>query len=109
MNDIYDITEDDVDKTYNEDSINIKEILGKRIVIYNFELRPSLFNEGDYAIIQIGINEDHGITDRRLLMTSSRVLIEQLKRFMVKMPFRCIINKIKGGKWSYYSIGVKKE
>jgi hypothetical protein len=108
MNDIYDITEDDVGKTYDEESISIKEILGKRIIIYNFELRSSIFHEGEYVIIQIGINEQNDATDRRLLMTSSKVLIEQLKKFMVKMPYRCVINKIKGGKWSYYSMGVNK-
>ena len=107
---IYDLTDADVKGDFDNvgDRITIDEILEKEIVIYEYSLKPSLFHNGDYATVLVDLYEDDGLTDKRVLFTSSKVLIEQLEKFKAKMPYKTMINKKHGDKWVYYTMGINK-
>ena len=106
---IYDLTQRDLGygKEEEEDQgewLGVKDILGKKIVVYRYDLRDSDYHEGQYAMIDIDVEEENGMIDhKRILTTSSKVLLEQLERWVVKMPFRATIEQREGGKWKYFS------
>ena len=101
---IYDLKEEDMPKQEERgERVDIKEIIGKSIIIYKYDLRDSQYHDGKYAMIDIDIEGDETIDHKRLLMTSSMVLLEQLDRWCIKMPYRAIIEQRKSDKWKYYS------
>ena len=100
---IYDLKEEDIAvKEDRGERIDIKDIIGKKIIVYKYDLRDSQYHEGEYAIIDIDVEGDT-IDHKRLLMTSSKVLLDQLEKWQVKLPFRAIIEQRKSDKWKYYS------
>ena len=101
---IYDLKEEDMEGDDERlESVNIKEVLGKNIIVYKYYVRDSQYHSGKYAIIDIDIEGDETIDHKRILMTSSKVLMEQLYRWVLKMPFRATIEQRKSDKWNYYS------
>ena len=107
---IYDITDKDfINESYlnenqkdQKDRIDIKEVIGKEIVVYKCDIKDSQYHEGEYAIIDIDLEGDTGGHEKTLI-TSSKVLLDQLERYASIMPFRAIIEQKKGNKWKYYS------
>lgn len=107
---IYDLKNEDM--TVQEDRgdrIDIKEVLERRIIIYKYDIRDSQYHNGQYAMIDIDVEGDGLIDHKRLLMTSSKVLISQLSKYGDKMPYRTVISKKKGDKWTYYTMGINNQ
>ena len=104
---IYDITENDMPtQMFDGERIGIDEILDKTIIVRNVETRPSSFNEGDYAILQVEIDEE-----RHVVLTGSKVLVKQIKDKADRMPFRCKIIEQKStqSKYTYYTLAPVKK
>ena len=99
---IYDITESDMPtQMFDGERIDMDEILDKTIIIRNVETRPSSFGEGDYAILQVEIDEE-----LHVVLTGSKVLVKQIKDKTDRMPFRCKIIEQKStqSKYKYYTL-----
>ena len=80
---VYDLTENDVGANISGERIDIDDLIGKNITIEEMTTRPSTFHDGNYAIIQL--------SGERVLMTSSSILIDQIKELQDKLPIRCQI------------------
>lgn len=98
LNGIYDLTENDVGADISGERVDIKDVIGKNIVIKDMSTRPSTFHNGDYAVIQLAGD--------RVLMTSSSILIEQIRDIKDKLPIRCQISEHESAKkhMTYYSL-----
>lgn len=77
------------------EKVKIDEIVGRELIIRDFCVRPSRYNN-DYLTIQFQYDEDG---ENHVVFTGSTVLSEQLKQYSEKLPFVAAIQKI--GK--YYS------
>jgi len=95
---VYDLTEDDVGSNISGERVDIDDLIGKNITIEGMTTRPSTFHGGNYAIIQL--------SGERVLMTSSSILIDQIKELQDKLPMRCQIAKYKSATKDrkYYSL-----
>jgi hypothetical protein len=95
---IYDLTENDVGADISGERVDIEDVIGKNIVIEDMVTRPSTFHDGNYAVIQL--------SGDRILMTSSSILIDQIRDLHDKLPIRCQIAEHKSVKNNrkYYSL-----
>lgn len=99
---VVDLTFDDIGGAMFEgERIDITEILDENIVIERMDIKPSMFYDGEYAIVQI---EKDG--DKFVVLTSSSVLIQQITNIKDRLPMRCrIIKKVSPTKKQrYYTI-----
>ena len=69
---------------YDGEIIKLDEVLDKNVIVYDFMTRPSQFSEGDYAIMQLGVDGE-----KRICMTGSQVITNNLKSNSDLMPYRC--------------------
>lgn len=92
---VRDLTQEDLGQTgiFEGDRIALDDILNEPIIIRDFVTRPSKFHDGDYAIIQIEYQGKPCV-----IMTSSAVLLDGIKKVGDRLPFRCRITKGKGQK-----------
>ena len=74
---------------FDGDLIKVEEILNQNIIVYDFMTRPSQFSEGDYVIMQLGVNGE-----KRICMTGSQVILGNLKSNSDLMPYRCQISEM---------------
>lgn len=71
------------------DKIKIDRTLNKNLVIHDFKIVPSKFQETDCLHIQIELD-----SEKRVIFTSSKVLIATLKKVpREEFPFECQIVK----------------
>ncbi len=72
---------------YTGDKIEIKRVLNKGIIVHKYKLSPSKIKTGDYATLQLTVDEK-----KRILWTQSRILIEILKKTKLEdFPFTTTI------------------
>ena len=101
---IYELKKSDVVEDDDQlKSINVNDVLEKKIIVYSYVSKDSPYHDGKYAMIDIDVEGDGTIEHKRVLMTSSKVLLDQLKKWEDKMPFRAVIEQRKSDKWKYYS------
>ena len=75
------------------EKVKLDDILNQDIVINGFTLAQSKFSKnksGMYATVQFSIPGG----DKRVFFTGSDVIIEQLQKYKVEMPFMTQIKKI---------------
>lgn len=99
---VRDLTQEDLGQTgmFQGEKIALNDILNEPIIIRSFDTRPSKFHEGEYAIIQIEYQDKPCV-----IMTSSAVLLDGIKKVADRLPLRCRITKGKGQKGHrYYAI-----
>ena len=99
---VYDLTENDMPtQMFDGERISMDEILDKSIIVRDMTTRPSSFSEGDYAILQIEMDNE-----LRVILTGSGVLVKQVKEKADRIPFRCkvIEQKSAKSKYTYYTL-----
>lgn len=85
---VFDVNEDEDDMDLDVNRVQIDDILDKNIIITDFELRPSDYEVGEYAIINLIYNDLESV-----LMSGSKALVRKLKKYEDKLPIRCRITK----------------
>lgn len=74
------------------DKIKIEQVLGKEVRVIGYSIRKSRYEKnrsGKCLLLQIDIEGE-----RRLLITGSDVLIEQMEKYGEQIPFLATIKKI---------------
>ena len=74
---------------FDGDVVKIDDILNQNIIVYDFITRPSQFSEGDYVIMQLGVDGE-----KQVCMTGSQVVIGNLRNNSELMPYRCRITEM---------------
>ena len=86
---------DEDEDPLNGEKIKIVDILGKKILILNFDIRKSKIKEGNYAIIQF---EWDG--EKHVVFTTATRLMKKLEQHKEKMPYHVTIIR----KYKYYTM-----
>jgi hypothetical protein len=80
------------DITLDGDKIKIDDVLDKEVVVLNFRIRESKYNERiDSKCLTIQMEIDG---KRRIIFSGSEVLSSQLKEYEHELPFLTTIKKI---------------
>lgn len=84
---VKDLTFEDLNRNVGEvERLHIRDLIDKSVVIKEYELKPSVYKEGDYATIQIMLEGKEYVVN-----TGSESLIRDLEMTSNKMPYRCKI------------------
>lgn len=101
VEEVYNLTMDDISNILEGDRVNIDDVLDKNIIINDGVFQKSAYNEGNYVILQMEI-------DNKLfnLITGSKAIVRQLEENIKKMPFRCRIIKQRSlnSEYEYYTL-----
>ena len=96
---IVDLTDADM-SAFDGDAMHLEDIVDENIIIYEFENRPSTFNDGMFMVIQIALDGEKSV-----LITGSKVLRKDLERNEEKLPFRCkVIATVARSGMTYYQL-----
>jgi len=73
--------------------VDINILIGKKIIVEDFVLKPSQFREGEFAIVKF---REIGKSKEKVFLTGSEVLVKQLKKLkeISKVPFKASIQKV---------------
>ncbi len=82
----------------NEDGekLPIADVIGKKIIVTGYSMRPSNMHKKDYLCIKFEMN-----SKKHILFTDSAVLERECERFKDDMPFEAVI--IQKGRYFTFS------
>ena len=101
---IVDLTDADTLSTFDGETLHLEDVVDENIIVYEFENRPSTFNDGEFMVIQVELDGEKAV-----LITGSEVMRKDMERNAEKLPFRCkVIATIARSGMTYYQLAPPK-